>query len=250
MLNFIVYLILGSLQGIFEWIPISSEGIVALAAQYFKIGINPVNFALFLHVGTLLAALCYYWRDWLRVFSFKDWPLIRFLTITTLISLPIGFVVHQVIDQAALGTGLLVLTGIGLLFTAYFQAKKYNLNLNITKLAVISGVLQGVAAIPGFSRSGSTIFGLSLGNLKPKEIIRFSYLMSVPAVMASTGYFLVFKASDFSFEIWPAVAASFIIGLLFLEILTKISEKISFAKLALSFAGLCFIGAFLEFVIK
>jgi len=118
------YLILGALQGIFEWIPISSEGVVAITAQYLKIGVNPVDFALFLHFGTLLAALCYYWRDWIKVLTFKDWPLIKFLVIATAISLPAGFIIHGLTAGNAVGAGLLLLTGICLLFTAYFQAKK------------------------------------------------------------------------------------------------------------------------------
>lgn len=248
-MDFINYIILGALQGIFEWIPISSEGVVAIAAQYLKAGINPVDFALFLHLGTLLAALCYYWRDWLRIITFKDLNLIKFLIITTIISLPIGFVVHGLTADNAVGGGLLLLTGVCLLFTAYFQTKKINLHLSQNKLALISGVLQGLAALPGFSRSGSTIFGLSLGDLPPAQILRLSYLMSVPAVAASTGYFLVFKSEGISFDIWPAITVSFIIGLLFLEVLTKLSEKVNFAKFALGFAILCFIGAVLEFFV-
>ena len=248
-MEFISYLILGALQGVFEWVPISSEGVVAIAAQYLKAGVNPVDFALFLHIGTLLAALCYYWRDWIKVLTFKDLELVKFLIITTAISLPIGFVVHGLTAGNAVGAGLLLLTGVCLLFTAYFQAKKINLHLSRNKLAAVSGVLQGLAALPGFSRSGSTIFGLSLGDLPPAQILRLSYLMSVPAVAASTGYFLVFKSEGISLDIWPAIAASFVIGLLLLEVLTKVSEKVNFAKFALAFAALCFIGAALELLV-
>jgi undecaprenyl-diphosphatase len=246
MTSFIIYVFLGALQGIFEWIPISSEGVVAVASQYFKTGVNPVDFALFLHIGTLGAALTFYWRDWLNIILLKDRRLLKFLVITTIISLPLGFVIYKTITAVSLGVGLLVLTGVGLLFTAYFQAKKISLNLNETKLAALAGILQGIAVIPGFSRSGSTVFGLSLGNLKPREVLRLSYLMSVPAVAASTGYLILFKAHGLSFSIWPAVLASFVVGLLSLKVLTKFAEKINFSKFALAFALLCFVGAILE----
>jgi undecaprenyl-diphosphatase len=250
MLNFVNYIILGTLQGIFEWIPISSEGVVAVAAQYLKTEANPVDLALFLHAGTLLAAIGYYWRDWLKVITLKDWALIRFLFITAIISLPLGFIVYGFIDRAAMGAGLLAVTGFGLLFTAYFQSRKITFKWSRTKLALVSGILQGLAVIPGFSRSGATIFGLSLGNLEPKEILHLSYLMSVPAVAASTAYMLVFKGETSPTQAWPALAASFVVGLLFLDILTKFASKTNFAKFALAFAVLCFAGVFLEIMPK
>ncbi len=246
MVNALIYALLGVLQGIFEWIPVSSEGVVALAAKFLKTGFNPVDLALFLHIGTLASALVYYRKDWAGVFTFKDRKLIIFLMITTVVSLPLGFVFYKLIEQAAVGTGLLALTGFGLLFTAYFQKKKILLDIREEKLAAIAGVLQGLAVIPGFSRSGSTIFGLSLAKSDPKEILRLSYLMSVPAVTASTLYFLVFKGGDFSIQLWPGVLASFLSGLLFLDVLTKMAGRINFAKFALVFAAFCFAGVALE----
>jgi undecaprenyl-diphosphatase len=248
MADIIIYSILGILQGIFEWIPISSEGVVALASQFLKAGVNPVDFALFLHIGTLAAALVYYWKDWLAVLTFKNRKLLIFLLIATIVSLPLGFVFYKLIEQTAIGASLLAITGAGLLFTAYFQKKKITLKISDEKLAAIAGVLQGLAVIPGFSRSGSTIFGLSLAKTDPKEILRLSYLMSVPAVAVSTMYFLIFKSSGFSFEIWPAVLFSFLTGILSLDLLTRASEKINFFKFALAFSALCFAGALLEFL--
>lgn len=247
--DFFIFLILGALQGIFEWIPISSEGVVALGAQFLKTNFNSVDLALFLHIGTLMAVLVYYRRDWLNVILFKDKKLFAFLLTATTVSLPLGFAMYKLVTEAAVGTGLLLITGFGLLFTAYFQKKKIVLNLSNFNLALITGMLQGLAVIPGFSRSGSTIFGLSLAKTNPKEILRLSYLMSVPAVSASTAYFLIFKSENFPFSaIWPAVFSSFLFGLLFLEAITKFGEKTNFYKFALVFAALCFAGAIIEFI--
>jgi len=243
------YLILGLMQGVLEWVPISSEGMVALAARYLGTAQNPVELALFLHTGTLLAALIYYRRDWARVLMLKDRRLIKFLAITAAVSLPLGFVIVQMASQAAMGAGLLALTGFGLLFTARFQEKKARLKISENKITILAGLMQGLAAIPGFSRSGSTIFALSLKDLPPAKILRLSYLMSVPALAASTAYLAVFKAEDFSLALWPALAASFVVGWLTLDFLTKFAAKINFAKFALFFALLCFAGAALEILI-
>jgi len=245
------YIILGIIQGIFEWLPISSEGVVAIAGRFLIEEIDSLETALFLHLGTVLAVLLYFRKDWLEILTLKNRVLFRFLIISTVISGIIGLILYNsLIKNMATGGVLLLITGFALLFTAYFHKAKRTAGLGFDKLPVITGILQGLAVIPGFSRSGSTIFGLSLGELEPKQILRLSYLMSVPAVAASTGYFLVFKAHSFSFDIWPAALASFIIGLLFLDGLTKLSQKMNFAKFALAFALLCFIGAFMEIFVK
>lgn len=223
------YILLGIVQGIFEWIPISSQGILALISQSLDI-------ALFLHVGTLLAVIIYFRQE------FKNSKTIKFLVISTPISLAIGFVLYQVIQNIAIGNSLLILTGIGLLITSYFNKKKIKLNINNNLLAIIAGVLQGLAVIPGLSRSGATIFGLSLAKKNPEEILKISYVMSAPVVLASS-FYLFLKNPSLAFDAWPALIASFVVGLAGLHFLLKYIKKINFAKFALIFAILCFIGA-------
>ena len=63
---------MGIIQGIFEWIPVSSEGIVALSSQFFSLNANPVNTAIFLHLGTLLAVMIYFWKDWKGILALKN----------------------------------------------------------------------------------------------------------------------------------------------------------------------------------
>ena len=71
-LEIINYILLGAIQGIFEWIPVSSEGIVALASNFLKLNINPIDIGLFLHLGTLLSAIIYFRKDWIKIITFKD----------------------------------------------------------------------------------------------------------------------------------------------------------------------------------
>lgn len=241
------YIILGILQGIFEWIPISSEGVVAFASQFFKIQANPIDMALFLHLGTLFAVLIYFKNDWKQVFILKNPKLLRFLIISGFISLLIGFPFYKLVRNMAVGNVLLLIMGFGLLLTSYFHKTKKTLGLDLNKLAVIAGCLQGLAVIPGLSRSGSTIFGLSLGNLPPAQILKLSYMMSAPVILASTAY-LVLENSVLLIA-WPSLLSSFLIGFLSLRFLMKIAQEINFYRFTLIFSLLCFLGAIIGFIL-
>ncbi|MBU4078224.1 undecaprenyl-diphosphate phosphatase [Patescibacteria group bacterium] len=242
----LIYLVLGIIQGIFEWLPISSEGVVALFSQWLIADFNPIDIALFLHLGTLLAVLVYFFKDWKNLLLFKDLKLLKFLTITTIISAGIGFLLYIFVTTMVLGASLLFLTGFGLLFTAYFHKKKKKLKIKDNWLAVIVGLLQGLAVIPGLSRSGATIFGLSLAKDEPKEILKLSYLMSGPAILGSS-IFLVAKSPS-SLNAWPALITAFVVGLFSLKILFRISERINFFKFALVFSIFCLIGGLISLV--
>ena len=242
------YIILGIIQGIFEWIPISSEGVVALASQFLIKEINPVDLALFLHLGTFFAVLVYFRKDWLDILKFKDLVLLRFLTISTIVSGIIGFGLYYLVRDIAIGSGLLLLTGFGLLITAFFHKSKTAFGIDFNKLPIIAGILQGLAVIPGLSRSGATIFGLSLGKLDPAQILKLSYMMSAPVVLAMA-VFLSFENPVLISETWLALIFSFLTGLLTLNVLLKITEKINFFKFALIFSFICFLGAGLGFLI-
>jgi len=227
---------------VFEWLPISSEGIVALTSQWLIKDSNPVDVALFLHSGTLIAILIYFRKDWKEILTLKNKKLLKFLIIATAVSLIIGFPFYRAIRNVAIGNTLLLIMGFGLLLTAYFHKKKKKPKFSFSQLGIIAGFLQGLAVIPGLSRSGSTIFGLSLGDLEPSQILKISYIMSAPAVIASSGY-LFFKDQTLMFEGFPALISSFVIGIFSLHFLINAAEKIDFFKFALIFAALCFLGA-------
>jgi len=242
------YILLGVLQGVFEWLPVSSEGVVALASKFLMVA-GPIDMALFLHLGTLFSAIIYFRNDWKEVLTGKNRGLQSFLVVSTAVSLAIGFVLYQFISSWAIGAGLLFLTGIGLLATACFHKKKHKINLSSRTLSLLCGALQGIAVIPGVSRSGATIFGLSLSGMKPKRALTISYMMSVPAVVASSAY-LIIKDPRLSSNGWIALIFAFLTGLITLQAIFKISERLNFFKLALIFSLLCFLGAFIEFYVK
>ena len=241
------YIILGIVQGIFEWLPISSEGITSLLSNFLVQDFHPIDLALFLHLGTLLAAIIYFRKDWIKILSFKNKELLRFLIISTIMSLAISYPLYKIIKSFTFGNGLLVLMGFGLLGTAYAYKKKAKFNIKPSSLALIDGFLQGLAVIPGLSRSGSTIFGLSLNKTKPEEILKISYLMSVPVVLASSLY-LFLQEPMLIAQSWPALISSFLIGILTLHFLINWAKKINFFKFALIFSFICFLGAIIGFI--
>jgi len=245
------YILLGFLQGVFEWLPVSSEGVVALASQFFLGGeVNPLDIALFLHFGTLLAVIIYFWKDWQEVLSFKKPRMLRFLVISTLLSLVTAYPLYVLLkEKIVIGNMLLLVMGIGLFFTSYFHKKKLSPQIDFgDKLALIGGFLQGLSVIPGLSRSGSTIFGLSLGKLGPSQILKVSYMMSVPVILASS-FYLFLQNEAMIVSAWPALISSFLAGVISLHFLLKLAQRVSFFKFTFSFGILCLIGALLNFII-
>ncbi|MDK2948848.1 MAG: undecaprenyl-diphosphatase [Patescibacteria group bacterium] len=240
--------LLGALQGIFEWLPISSQGIVTIFSSFAEIEMNAINFSLFLHSGTMLAVLIFFRKDWINLILLRDKELLRFFIIASIISLSLGFVLYKTIGDIALGSGLLFLIGFGLLLTSWFQKKNIRLNMNKDANYVLVGLLQGLSVIPGVSRSGSTIFGLSLRESDPSEILKRSYILSLPAVAASTGYIFLNDPTISSFP-WVALLTSFIFGMISLKILLDFSKKVNFSKITMVFGILCIIGGILEWLV-
>ncbi len=241
------YVLLGILQGLFEWLPLSSEGIVALFSQHLIKNFNSVDIALFLHLGTLFAVLVYFWKDWISLISFKDKEFLRFFIIITIVSGGLGFFVYKFARSLAVGPALLVLMGCGLLLTSFFQSKKVKLNINKDVSAFIVGILQGLSAIPGLSRSGSTMFGLSLTERDPAKILKTSYIISVPVVLGSFVYLFIKNPAMVDYA-WVGILFSFVFGLLSLSVLLKLAEKINFSKFTLIFGLLCLLGALISLI--
>lgn len=243
------YILLGILQGVFEWLPISSEGVVALFSNFLVKDFNAVDVAIFLHLGTFFAVLIYFWKDWIKLISFKDNEFLKFFVIATIISGGLGFLIYDFSKQVVMGGGLLMLMGLGLLLTSFFQKKQINFNLNKKLAPYVMGILQGLSAIPGVSRSGSTIFGLSFFEKDPYKILKISYLLSAPVVLGSSLY-LYFKNPEIITQGgWIALIFAFVFGIFTLKFLLDLSRKINFSLFTFIFGILCILGAFIEFFI-
>ena len=243
------YVILGVAQGIFEWLPISSEGVISLLGEALKIEMNVVDTALFLHLGTALASLVYFKKEWKEIILLKNRKMVRMLLIVTPISLLVGLPVYKLVRSFAIGNSLLFLTGFALLVTAYFHKKKLTKKMGDVGVSIVTGLVQGLAAIPGVSRSGSTIFGISLGEEEaPEEILKMSYILSLPIVLASSIYLVIFERGVVM-ESWIALPISFIVGMITLSWLLRVTRRVDFFWFVVSFSLLCFIGGLIGMVV-
>ncbi|MBI4243645.1 MAG: undecaprenyl-diphosphate phosphatase [Planctomycetes bacterium] len=263
-------IILGITQGICEWLPISSEGmIVLIKTNLFKSHENLselIQYALFLHMGTFFAALVYFHKDvWqltktlsnYKTSTVKNQQTFKFLITTTLISGALGYLFLKTLkefESEILTATSIVNCAIGalLLTTGYLQlkAKKPGSSPALSPVILLSGksvvkteehitvfdnillgIMQGFAVLPGLSRSGLTVSALLLRNFNETVSLKLSFLMSLPIVLAGN-IILNFKYLTLSFELLVGLLASFITGLLSIHLLIRLSQKINFGYFA------------------
>ena len=187
-------LVLGLVQGLTEYLPVSSSGHLAIGAALFGInGEDNLAFTLVVHVATVLSTLVILWREigWILrdLFQFKMNPGTKY-TINILISMiPIGIVgfffkdyVEEIFGSGLLLVGCMLLVTAALLTFSYYAHPRVKDQIS-RKDAFIIGVAQACAVLPGLSRSGTTIAtGLLLGNNKAK-LAQFSFLMVIPPIL-------------------------------------------------------------------
>ena len=187
-------LILGLIQGLTEYLPVSSSGHLAIGAKLFGLsGEENLAFTVAVHVATVLSTLVILWKEivWLfkGFFKFKWNDEMKYIVNILISMIPVaivGFLFKDTVEEI-FGSGLLVV-GICLLVTAallafaYFAKPRQKEKISMLDAFVI-GIAQAVAVLPGLSRSGSTIAtGLSLGNKKEK-LAQFSFLMVIPPIL-------------------------------------------------------------------
>ncbi len=201
-------------QGIIEWLPISSEGQLSLffVTLYGMEELEAVTLALLLHIGTMISVLWFFRSDFKKMFDLKaDITQVTLIATlgTAITALPIvlifkayweTFTTSFPIPPDLLFTGII---GILLIITGLILAKQpeqgiRELNSLTQKEALLLGMAQGIAALPGISRSGITITVLLFIGLTQKDALRTSFIISVPAVLGATA--LEFLLSGFSIQ--------------------------------------------------
>jgi undecaprenyl-diphosphatase len=181
---------LGLVQGLTEFLPVSSSGHLALGQYYFGLREPQLFFDVMVHIGTLLAILLAFRGDVVRILKGKDWGLLAMISLGTLPTATIGFVLKGFVEEAMVKVWLvslmLFVTGMVLIGSSLIAGKLADKLDRITPLRALAvGAAQGVAVIPGISRSGMTISSALALGLKPEEAARFSFLLSIPAILGA-----------------------------------------------------------------
>ena len=271
----IEYIIIAIIQGLVEWLPISSSGQVLIVSVNI-FGIPPeqaFSLSIWVHLGTTLAVIVKMRKDFIRIIKSiipgkfeaednhvkkRNW-LIYATVGTAITAIPLyllfKFIISEDFDatqgdiMTLMISGFLIITGIVLLiFKKKFGNKTIDLisKRELIRDSSISGLIQGVAILPGISRSGFTISTLIFEKYTQEQSLKLSFLMSVPVALASIGMDIIFgEGSVFGtidiFTILILTAVSFIVGYFSMGVLLKIAQKINFSYFCILYGVLSFV---------
>ncbi len=248
-------IVVGLVQGLAEFLPISSSGHIVLTE--FLLGIRPfpagaeesVAFEVVLHVGTLLSVIVYFWSKlWRMLFSLwtphmgeeRRWIwLLALATVPAVILVlsPLKDAFFGVYDNPVLVSGLLLATGAVLLLPKVLKAKEKPLGW---KGALAMGIGQAVAILPGISRSGSSITAGLVSGVNPSKAAEFSFLMSIPAILGGVVFELdaltEIAHNDLLLPYSLGALAAFLAGLFAVSVVLKAIRRGKFQY----FAYYCF----------
>lgn len=245
-MNLFQAIFLGIVQGLTEFIPVSSSGHLALAKFFFGIETGQdLSFEIFMHLGTLVAVLIFFrGQIWDLIKSLFCWSsklgsevhrsnraLVMYLLVATLATGVFYLIFKDLLIGAyanpLLVSIMLIITGI-LIFSSDFVKNTSTpaSNMGFIK-SVLIGLAQGVAILPGISRSGTTITASLFCNIKRKDAAHFSFLLSIPAILAANAQeFSSIMALDASMlHLYIAgFLASFISGYLVIALLIRLIQ--------------------------
>jgi undecaprenyl-diphosphatase len=233
-------IILGLIQGFAEWLPISSTAHLRITEHFLGFQATPL-FNVFLHLGTLGVVIFYFRRDIkvvLTALVHRDFhseygrliPLIIVATIPTGI---IGLLYDKYLAdnyQTFLVLGITFIVGATLLFLSKFG--KENLAQISYRKAVVMGIAQGAASFPGLSRSGATISSGLLQGVKREVVFKFSFLLSIPAIIGDLGVEAYLQRGSFSQGVGVS-SVNLLVGLVF-AVLTGYLAIVLVKKLVLT----------------
>ena len=232
---FLVLFFLGLIQGLTEFLPVSSSGHLVLFSKIFGVE-ESLFISILLHVATLFSILVVFWKD--------IWTLIRhpfsketiLLVVATIPTCVIALVLLPLIKQSFSGIFLpfcFLISAIILFVAEYLTKNKQGKEIDY-KTAIIIGIAQGFAVFPGISRSGTTISAGLLAGADKKSTAKFSFLMSIPIVLLSLVmeiYEISTGGLQITYPIWAillSVVVAFISGFFAIKYMMRLTEKGNF----------------------
>ncbi len=225
-------IILGIVEGLTEFLPISSTGHLIIASKL--LGLPQTNFTksfeIIIQLGAILSVVFLYFNRLKR--DFELWKRIIFAFIPTGI---VGFLLYKIIKAYLFNPHIVVYSlFIGgvliILFENYFKKHppKQNINdISYTKAAIV-GLVQSLAVIPGTSRSASSIIGGMFVGLSRKEAVEFSFLLAIPTMFAATGYDILKSGLYINAHQWHLIAIGFVVS--FFSAILAVKTFISFVS--------------------
>jgi len=253
--------IMGIVQGLSEFLPISSSAHLVITSNLYKFlnGANPQNHStqeifldIMLHLGTLIAVLIYFRKDILEIikafiealktknFSSKNAKLALYIMFGTIITVIIAYPLNEIAEKLVFSPSivgiLLILTGILLFGSEAYSKRLVEKSNNIDlKTSIIMAIAQGIAALPGFSRSGLTIASGLLCKKDRVSAARYSFLLSIPIILGASMVYPLIKIdmTEFASYNWTSIAigtiVSAIVGYLCIKYFLKFVGKYSLA---------------------
>lgn len=230
-------LILGVVQGLTEFLPVSSSGHLRALRHLMEFEDGGLTFDVLLHVATLFAVLLYFRRDLVEIVTGKLLlPITLRLGIATVPIFLFGYLLESRIENLSAWAvvGSWTLSGVALLCLSRLRrgTARYT-DLSLRQAGGI-GLVQTVALLPGVSRSGATILAGILLGLERTQAARFSFLLAIPAILGAGGY-KVLKliqagtfASNMNFEVAVGMGTAFVVGLVAIYWLLRIVRSNGF----------------------
>ncbi len=220
-------IVFGLVQGLGEFLPISSSAHLVLLPWLFGWTDPGLTFDIALHIGTLISVIIYFWKDWLQLFikgftdtKSTDGRMFWYLVAATIPGAIIGYLLENAAESTfrspILIAVMLIIMGIILYWADQKSPKKTEMNDISFKTAMIIGISQAMAIIPGVSRSGVTMTAGLLTGLTREGSARFSFLLSTPIIFGAAAIKLpeiISNPSMITTDFLIGMAVSFISGL-------------------------------------
>lgn len=246
-------IILGIIQGIGEFLPISSSAHLIIIPYLFNWSEHSLAFDVALHFGTLIAVLFVYFKDWWELFkgafnkvvykknSFNN-KMFWFLVLATIPGALIGKLFEEPIENILRSNYVIIVIALAVMGILIYlgdkwAAKKYkgketDFEHLTLKQTFIIGLSQALAVIPGFSRSGTTILTARLMGVSRSAAAKFTFLLSVPIIFGATVLKLPDMITGFSPDLIVGILVSAVVGVISIKFLLRYIKKHDFAIFA------------------